>query len=133
MLVRFICWLLKGKRLSPQERMDLTELVLTKIDYLPSRAIITVRNEVIFINEVPLDNEKAYVVREAANSALKNAALKAVHDQVLYLAVSLGVHQAQTTEQIQFAKAAIWYGQQERELLNTLATLGTSELHGLED
>lgn len=130
MLVRLVCWLLKYKKLTTHERGLLTNQVLNSIDALPTRAIITLNEGKIFIQGVPLDTEKNYVLREAAESALHNPALKFVHDQVLYQAVSLGVHQAQTVEQIQFSKAAIWYGQQELELLKTLSTMSPTELGG---
>jgi len=108
----------------------LTNQLLTSIHSLPTRAIITVNEGKLFIRGVPLELEKAIALRDSANAVLNNPAYKAVHDQVLYQAVSLGVHQAQTTEQVQFAKAAIWYGQQEVELLKTLTLEGNPELLG---
>lgn len=128
MLVRFICWLLKGKHLKENERRLLTEQILSSIDALPLHAIITVDEGKIFIRGVPLDGERALAIRDAASQAVHNKALSFVHEQVLYQAVSIGVHQAHTTEQIQFAKAAIWYGQEERRLLQALSNEDPREL-----
>jgi len=122
MLVSFICWLLSKKSLKTDSRMKLTNQILRSIDALPLHSIIKVHEGKIFIRDVPVENEKAIVLRESADSALHNYALQTVHEQVLYEAVSYGVHLSQNIEQIQFAKAAIWYAQKERELLQTLST-----------
>lgn len=124
MLTRIVCWLLNNKILSAKDRVLLTNQVLKSIDSLPTRAILTVDKGQIFVQGVPIEGERAYLIREGAEAALHNLALRLVHDQVLYAAVSLGIHQAQNTEQIQFAKAAIWYGQQEIELLQLLSQQG---------
>lgn len=128
MLTTFICWILSRKKLNASDKQKLTNEILKAIDALPLHAIITVDEGKIFIRGVPLDGERAMVLRESADKAIHNPALQLVHEQALYLAVSLGIHQAQTTEQIQFAKAAIWYSQQEIALLKKLSTGDANEL-----
>lgn len=122
MLVKLVCWLLKGKQITTKEREILTSQLLRSLNALPTHAIITRDEGKLFINGIEQDGIRASHLRESADQALHNIALQAVHEQVLYQAVSIGVHQAQTTEQMQFAKAAIWYGQEETKLLKTLAT-----------
>ncbi len=121
MLVRLVCWLLSRKTLTSHERTMLTNKVLDTIHAVPTHAIIVADENKLFIGGTELDGERALVMREGAQSALKNPALRAVHEQVLYQAVSLGVHQALTPEQMNFAKAAIWYGEEEVKLLRLLA------------
>lgn len=124
MLVKFICWLLKNKSLSTRDRQLLTNQVLTSIGALPTHAILTKDGNQLLIRNVPVDSEKAFVLREAAYAAMNNPAFIAIHEEVLYQAVSLGVHQANTPEMIQFAKAAIWYGEQQKRLLTELSSIG---------
>lgn len=121
MLARLVCWILERKNLSQKDREKITNQLLKSIDALPTRAIITINEGKLFIGGAPMEGEKTASLRESATAVLNNPALKIVHDQVLYQAISIGIHQAQTTEQVQFAKAAIWYGQQEIELLKTLS------------
>ena len=129
MIIKLVCWLLSLKKLNASQRTLLTNQILKSIDALPLHAIITTDGGKLFIRGTQLDSEKAMVVRASADQALHNAALEFVHEQVLYEAVSLGIHHGMTPEQIQFAKAAIWYSQQEIKLLKTLST-GTTELLG---
>ncbi len=128
MLVSFICWLLKRKTLKTSERQRLTNEILSAIDALPLHAIITVDGNKFSIRGVPLDGDKAIAIRDSASQAIHNQALAFVHEQVLYQAVSLGIHQAHTPEQIQFAKAAIWYAQEEKKLLVALSQEDPREL-----
>ena len=128
MLVNLVLWLLKRKQLKLSDKQKLFALILEKVDALPTHSIITVSEDKIFIRGVPLNNEQILALRDSADAALNNQALQFVHDQVLYSAVSLGVHQAQSTDQIQFAKAAIWYGQEEKRILKELAKNDPREL-----
>lgn len=132
MFIRFITWLLARKKLSTGERNELMSAILNSIDALPLHAIITINEGKLFIRGIEQDGIKAVQIRESADQALNNIALQAVHEQVLYQAVSLGVHQAHTPEQIQFAKAGIWYAQEEMKLLRTLAesSYANSSLNG---
>ena len=130
MLIRFVCWLLNRKRISTIERQQLTTQILKSIDALPLHSILTVDGQKLFIRGVPLDGERAVALRESADQAVHNQALAFIHEQVLYEAVSQGVHIALTTEQMNFAKAAIWYGQREKELLTALSTGDNTELLG---
>ncbi len=130
MLIRFVCWLLRHKRLSSLDRTILTNTILDSVKALPIHAIITVNENKIFIRGTELEGERALVIREGAQSALNNVALRTIHEQVLYQAVSLGVHQALTPEQMNFAKAAIWYGEEELKLLQLLAGPTNSSFNG---
>lgn len=132
MFIRFVCWLLRRKTLSSNEHIILMNTVLKSVGSFPTHAIITVDGDKLLIRGVPLGGEKALAVRDSARQALANMALKDVHEQVLYLAIAQGIHSAQNFDQVMFSKAAVWYGQQERELLKTLAQDNTHELlvHG---
>jgi hypothetical protein len=132
MLAHLICWLLGTRLLTGKTREHVVNHLLTKIGAFPTHAIITVDEGKLFIRGVPVEGERAYVLRHGAQIALDNIALRAVHEEVLYKAISQGIHLSQNFEHVQFAKAAVWYGQQERELLKLLASQGTanSSLNG---
>lgn len=120
--------MLRRKTLSPVDSIQLTNTVLAKIGSFPTHAIITVEDGKILIRGVPLERERAIVIRDSARQALGNMALREVHEQVLYNAIATSLHSAQNFEQTMFGKAAVWYGQQEIELLKQLAQDHTSEL-----
>lgn len=121
-MVRFVCWLLKHASLSPLKRMMLLNAVLSTVGSLPIHSIITVDDTgKLCIHGKPLEYEYAVMLRESAANVLKSPAYGLVREQVLYQAVSKGVHEALNHDQILFAKAAIWYGQQELDLLKVLA------------
>jgi hypothetical protein len=128
MLINLVCWLLRHKKFNRADKDRVITLLLDKIDALPLHAIITSDEGKLFIRGVAMEGEKAIRLREAAQAALHNPALEFVHEQVLYQAISHGVHLAQTTEQIQFSKAAIWYSQEEVKLLKLLANETPREL-----
>lgn len=102
--------------------------LLSTVGALPLHAIITAEDEKILIKGVPLEGEFAVKVRESASALLHNAAFQAVREQVLYMAVSQGIHQSLNFDQTYFAKAAIWFGEQEIKLLQALAKEGNQEL-----
>jgi hypothetical protein len=133
MFVKFVCWLLRRKTLSTHDSIQLTNTVLERIGSFPTHAIITVDGGKILIRGTPLEREKAIVIRESARQALNNIALREVHEQVLYNAIAQSLHSAQNFEQTMFGKAAVWYGQQEIEILKQLASEGTTELLGYGD
>lgn len=130
MFIRLVCWILSQKKITTHDRQLLMKEVLSSIDALPLHAIITINEGKLFIRGTEVDGERAMVLREGADAALHNSALELIHEQVLYQAVSQGVHISQTPEQMNFAKAAIWYSQEEIKLLKILANGSTTELLG---
>lgn len=128
MVISLLCWFLKRKNLSRTDRVRLVNSLLSTVGALPLHATITEDGGSLSIKGVPLDGERMAKIRENASAVLHNQAWQAVHEQALYLAVSLGIHKSQDFDQTMFAKAAIWFGEQERELLQTLAQAGTREL-----
>jgi hypothetical protein len=114
--------------LNKENHTKLMNVALDTIGAFPTRAIITTDGGHTFIRGVPLNGERARVVRESAQQALQNVALQIVHDEVLYRSVANTLHTAVNFEGVQFGKASVWYGQQERELLKILAQEESREL-----
>ncbi len=100
----------------------LTTALLFKVGALPIRdTIITDEKGRIVANGRIVNKETERALRESARAAQQNFALKFVHEQVLYAAVAHGVNKLEKIEQSFFSRAAIWYGQQEKDILNGLA------------
>lgn len=122
-LVKFVVWLLK-KDLSLKNRSILLSAVLSATGTLPIYNIITTNEQgTLFINGNQVDMEKAIQLRESARGALNNQARRLVKEQVRYLAVTQGIHNANSFEQLFFSKAAIWLEGEENKILEALAQL----------
>lgn len=119
--VMFAQFLLR-QNLSQELRLKLTTSILETLQALPFRDIISVNEKgVMLVNGRQLELEQMIQLRESARGALQSTALKLIEDQVLFNAVTIGVHKLEKTEQILFSRAAIWWGQQQHELLKLLA------------
>lgn len=131
--VKLSIFLLKHARTSYEDRACLTNQILDTLYALPLRDIITI-NEVgqITVHGREVDVETARALRESAKTALSSTSLDLIRSQVAYAAVTAGVHKAEMPEQILFGKAAIWWGQQEKALLELMAgdTTANSPLSG---
>lgn len=131
MLSRFASWfacaLLRSTVLTDTDRTKLSRVLMGELGALPLKEIIEVDREGnIFMNGELADPAVVKKLSNSAMGALQSYALKFVHDQVMFEAVKLGVHTVETERQMGFARAAIWYGQQETKWLKILA--GTDQL-----
>lgn len=130
MLVKLIKWLLK--RVDNSHRHELFTHVLEATDALPLHGIIVVDDAgKLLIRGKTLDYEQALLLRESAKAVLNSPAWKLVHEQALYLGVSEGFLKAQSEKHVLFGQAAVWFGQQEKDILAILAgDPGNSPLSG---
>ena len=121
-LVNIIVKLLQKSNLSLEDRNNLTTAVLDKLEALPLRAIIENNEEgILLVNGREVDLEKAGMLRTNAKSLLESPLHKLIHQQVAFKAITMGVHKVKTVEEMIFARAALWWGQQEISLLKLLA------------
>ena len=113
---------LLNRDLSIQERNFLTNVILDNLDALPINGIIEANDAgEILINGSSLDIEKIKQVREAARIAADSPVLKLIREQVTYTAIVNGINKATTPENMNFYKAAVWFGQEEDKIINLLA------------
>jgi hypothetical protein len=75
----------------------------------------------MLINGKYVEVDKILQLRDSARVVLENKAFKLIREQVVFTAVALGVHTVETERQMLFARAAIWFGQQEEKFLQALA------------
>lgn len=121
MIIRLIAWLLR-KDLSEKDMLILSTAVMHRLGELPTRATLSVdENMRILVNGRAIDAEKSMQLRESANAILNNRAYHLVREQIRFLAVQHGFHTAQTPTEQLWARAALWFAQQEDELFKSLA------------
>ena len=117
-------WLLKWILNSPslEERAVVLSTALQYIDTFPANDIIRIEaDQTIRLNGQPIDYDLATTLRESAKQVRDSFARKVVREQVAFKAIAIGVHNANTPEQVLFAKSALWWGQQEDEMYRLLA------------
>lgn len=116
------CTLLQSVHLSVEQRTMLTGILLDRLHAIPTRDIIT-KDEggTMLINGRRLDVQGVIHLRESAARILREPARKLVSEQIQFKAVTLGIHQGMTPEQILFSKACIWQGAERDVLYKELA------------
>lgn len=121
-------WLLKNGRLDNESRQLLTATMLDQLGALPIRARIRVdESEQIFVDEKQVTYEVAHLLHETSKSMLNNFARRFVRETVVFMAVKKGVHENVSPEQGLFAKAALWFFQEEDELYRKFAQIEPEE------
>lgn len=120
--------LAKNKLLSNEEKQILTAFLLDKLGALPLHARITVDGTgKVFVQGRSLDIEAADRLKQAAVAMQNNAARNLVREAVTFMAIVDGVHKNITPEMGLFAKAALWFLQEEDDLYKRLAADGIED------
>lgn len=121
-------WLLKNGRLDNESRQLLTATMLDRLGALPIRARITVDESAqIFVDNKQVTFEVAHRLHETSKSMLDNFARRFVRETVTFMAVKKGVHENVSPEQGLFAKAALWFLQEEDDLYRKFAQIEPEE------
>lgn len=121
-MIHLVTWLLRWTGLSSKDRDILFKEVMHSLDIPPLRAIIsTDENRRILVNGKPLEPDQALLLRESARTTLDSFARKVVQEQVRFKAVDEGFLKSNDLETGKFYKSALWYAQEENELLRILA------------
>jgi len=121
--------LLQDANLSLEDRALLFTAVLGKLALLPLRDIIISdpNTGFLLLNGKEVDLETGRLLREGARAVLNNFAFKTIHEQVRYAAILSGFIKSSSEGQSLTGKAAIWWGDQEIEILKMLAGVTTGE------
>jgi len=120
--VKLCLWLLKRADLSLEDRNKLSTAILDSLQALPLRDIISVdETGSLLVNGRSVGIDEARLLREGARTLLNSPTRKVIRDQVAFQAITLGVHKVEKPEQMFFARAAIWWSQNEENLLKVLA------------
>lgn len=124
-------WLLKYilKTLTNDEADLLTRIVLEKVHAAPITDILFVDERgVLHVDGKAIDIDKMRQLRDAARLALQNPALTLIRAQVARQASVLAAIKAETTRDLVFARAALWWGDEELKKLQILAQQENAEL-----
>ncbi len=114
--------MLRGASIDNECRQILTAAVLNKLGALPIHAKISVDEDgSILVDGRRVTLERAQQLNQGAKAALDSVARKFVRETVAFLAVKQGVHENTSPEQGLFAKAALWFMQEEDKLYLLLA------------
>jgi len=114
-------WALKSKRLSGVQKTRVTNELLKNINAVPIHEIITYDQQgSLVIQGRKLEFEQAQALLMNMEALKNNNARKLIREQVAFEAIKLGLHQGETPEKILFAKAALWYAEQEQKLIDSL-------------
>jgi len=120
--------MLRSDDLSMEDRQLLTTVLLDRLGALPLHARITIgENGVFLFDGKRIDPERARHLQESSKAMLTNFARRFVRESVTFLAVKHGVHDYTTPEQGLFAKAALWFYQEEDTLYRKLAGVEAEE------
>lgn len=122
MLARIVAKLtvfaLRQKRLSGEQKALVTSALLENLRAFPIRDIITTDvNGSLVIKGKVLDTEQRMLFRESGAALRSSFTRRLIHDQMLFKAINIGVHQGQNTDAVVFSKAAIWVIQEENALI----------------
>lgn len=120
MLAKLVLWAVKHARFSPEDRALFTGALLHKFGAINLHGIIRVGEGKIFIKNVPLSQERTLALRNSAEAMKHSMARNLVREQVLTEAVNIGFTSAQKFDQVEFARAAVWFGTCEEELYDKI-------------
>lgn len=122
MIAQLAVWLLGRKSFSEKDRIILTNALLRGAGAFPLRAVIGVdANQRMTINGKPVSLDDMATLRDTADTALRSPARKLVHEQVRFMAIDKGFLQTEDPKVQLFYKAALWFAQEETELLKQMA------------
>lgn len=95
--------------------------ILERIEALPLKESIEVRNSQLYIRGKVVTFEQAAELRESARAMLMSTARKTVRDHVSAIAAKRGIVEGDTPEKLYFYRAALWWAMTEEELYTLLA------------
>lgn len=110
---------LRHKKLSGEQKAFVTSALLDNLTTFPIRDIISIDQAGnLTVKGTKLDAEQKVSFRESGAALKASIARKLIHDQMIYKAINIGVHNGQSPDQITFSKAALWVIQEEDALID---------------
>lgn len=122
MIARLVAWMLKRVSLSAKDRLVLTNAVIHSMHAVPLHAIITVdENRRVLVGGKAFSAEQMLALRESADTALNSQARALIREQVRFAAINNGFLQSEDPRTQLFYKAALWFAQEEQNLLQQMS------------
>ena len=111
--------------LTVKARNELTRAILASVGALPIKDVLQFNQDgSLLVKGEPVDVLSAHALKESAKLVLGSKAHVLIDEQVAFMAVTLGVHNCDSLDKMQFARGALWHGQQKDRLLRLLAQDG---------
>ena len=111
---------LKKTNLPLEDRTALITVLLDKLAVLPINNALVVNHKGVVINGKALEPDQALMFVDSCRALKDNFAHQIIREQMKFLAINLGIHNATSLDTMYFAKAALWNLQQEDELLDKI-------------
>lgn len=125
---------LRGAELSSEDRALLTACVLDRLNALPAGAILKKDTDgTLMVNGKRVNAKMAFALNSSAKRVLNERAFKLVNEQVRFEAVSIGIHQGLTPDQVLFAKSALWQIGEHVKALEELSGNAPQDIDDLDD
>tara|TARA_R110000868_G_C10971076_1_gene769959 strand:+ start:9048 stop:9455 length:408 start_codon:yes stop_codon:yes gene_type:complete len=110
--------------LSQEERLLALNWLNKSLNTFPLEDVIKYRQDgALLANGKALSIEQMVSFRESLTALKSNFAFQIIADQILFLAISEGIHKGLNTDMIMFSKSAIWFIQKFKEVLDKLDVL----------
>jgi hypothetical protein len=121
-LIKIVCFLLKKSNLSLEQKNILSTSILDVLNALPLKESLALNEQgELELNGKVVDADKAIQLKESANVALGNLANILIAEQVNYEAIVNGVHRFNGDSGQLFMRAALWWEQERKKKLESLA------------
>ena len=122
LLTSLVIWLLDKKELNGECKSRVTSALLKNVHALPLRGTLFIDGTgAIFVNGKRMPNDQIHMLRNSAKSVKDSLAFRIIVEQTRFLAIEMGTFKAQTPEQIEFGKAALWYASEQIRMLEQLS------------
>ena len=111
---------LEENELSPVEHLRLLGILTKSINSFPLENVLTTTTQgATCANGRELTMEELVKFRQSISALRDNWAFQLLADQILYLAIKIGIHEGHTTERLMFSKSVIYFLTKMKELIVT--------------
>lgn len=122
MIAKFLVWVLRRKVFSEKDGLLILDAALQRIGAFPLRGVLNMdANNRLMVRDKVVSLDDIAMLRDTADTALRSPARKLVHEQVRFMAIDKGFLQSDDPKTQLFYKAALWFAQEEDNLLKQLA------------
>ena len=113
---------LRKSSLSQEDRTALWGAVLDKLGAIPLSNTIVVSPMGVMVNGKDLGPDQVAYFNQTASALKENFARKLIAEQLKYLAISTGIHNSKSVDELMFSKACLWVVLEEEKLINSLTS-----------
>lgn len=112
---------LEANELDRQQRIVLLNYFNKEINAFPlEETIIVDASGVRLANGKSMTLEQREAFLQSAKSLASNSAFRVIADQILYMAIKKGVHDAENVDDVYFSKSAVYFVKHFKEWIETL-------------